>query len=489
MNFAKLMQFYHEQTLCDLTIKLLDPYRQKTLQVHKLILAANCPYFETMFKSQFIESSAKEISINVADVHIAYDIIMSFYGQTINSGTYGKWYRELESVKFYHFLGLYRSINYDILMNQPITEEECELICRSIDSMETDPGLEQLFYHNVPKNCDLSDINFYQRFVSRDKNEYLIISTKDNVNFIDLLSGIIVRCHKIEYCKCICSSPDSNHVAICHSDDQMRNYTISIVVVDQGLHVSHQFPGFYEFADQSNYSPNNKQFASVHDKNIIIRRTSDYEQIKIIATETEISYLCYAPDNIMLATMVKYDSPNDNILTIWDTTSGFIKYTFDMTSLSSRYPYHGVHFPNRTMRFLDCQRIIIRTISGILKICDLTNNSCIKSLNHRRDGIVPMYSLTGKNQIITNQLEIIDIDTGLVVDKFKVNCPGCNSHEICLTSDNKLFVLTFNRAYHVWDWHSRKFTTIKLPFLDRCGGNITHQHIGYGCALLNTRKN
>lgn len=477
MNIAKLVQFCDEKTLCDITIRLVDLHREKTMHVHKVILAASCPYFETMFKSYFCESSAKEISMDVVDVHIAYDIIMSFYGQTINSGSYGKWYYEVLAFIFSRFLGLDCKIDYETLTTQQITDEECALICRYVGTIALDPRLEDLIYHNMPRKYNLQHFDVYQRFASRDKNEYLVISTVHHVYFIDLVSGTMIRCHHLSGCRCICSSPNSNHVAICHYD-KTEGDTISIVVLNQGLHISHQFSGFFEFADQSNYSPDNKQFASACDKTIIIRRTSDYEQIKIIAVEREIIYMCYAPDNIMLAGITRFNQSDPDIMIIWDTISGIIKYTLNITELDT-LP-NNVQFTRRTARFLDSQQIIIRDTHGLLKIWDITKNTCVRCLHHAPNGITPMYSLAHKNQIITNQLEIIDIDTGIVVDKLPYKTI---IEEICLTPDNKLFVLS-NVSCHIWDWTSQNFSSINLPSIpEPC------LRIGYGCEKLNSYKN
>lgn len=61
--------------MCDLNIKI----GSKTLSVHKLILASNSEYFNTMFTGSFKESSLKEITINEMEPNSLEQLIDYMY--------------------------------------------------------------------------------------------------------------------------------------------------------------------------------------------------------------------------------------------------------------------------------------------------------------------------------------------------------------------------------------------------------------------------
>src|SRR5581483_1353782 len=132
MDFNKLYQFLHNKIYTDVELILVnkDKKQELIMNVHKVILACSSQYFETLF-SFGIEKSQFQIKINVNDVYVAHDIILSFYGQNTNSTDYPHWKYLLESMKCRHFFCLPNDISllYDLI----VPAEDFDLLLEIIE--------------------------------------------------------------------------------------------------------------------------------------------------------------------------------------------------------------------------------------------------------------------------------------------------------------------------------------------------------------------
>lgn len=60
MDHLNLCRYLTDSILTDIELTLIDENANTlVINVHKLILSINCPYFETLFSGQFIDSQKK----------------------------------------------------------------------------------------------------------------------------------------------------------------------------------------------------------------------------------------------------------------------------------------------------------------------------------------------------------------------------------------------------------------------------------------------
>src|SRR5581483_8043367 len=100
------------------------------MNLHKVILACSSEYFDKLF-SFGTEKFQHQITINVNDVDVTHDIILSFYGQNINSVDYPHWKYLLESIKCRCFFCLPNDISllYDLI----VPAEDFDLLLEIIE--------------------------------------------------------------------------------------------------------------------------------------------------------------------------------------------------------------------------------------------------------------------------------------------------------------------------------------------------------------------
>lgn len=88
MDFSKLYQDLSDKKFTDVEITLVDDHDKMTIFAHRNILACSSEYFYKLFTFNIESVQQKMFRITVCDSKIAYDIIMSFYGQTIDLDKY-----------------------------------------------------------------------------------------------------------------------------------------------------------------------------------------------------------------------------------------------------------------------------------------------------------------------------------------------------------------------------------------------------------------
>ena len=69
---------YYKNLFTDLKLTLFDGTNQITINVHKIILYFSCIYFEKLLTS-LKEKNMDEITIEVPNIYVMHDIIMSYY--------------------------------------------------------------------------------------------------------------------------------------------------------------------------------------------------------------------------------------------------------------------------------------------------------------------------------------------------------------------------------------------------------------------------
>jgi hypothetical protein len=112
------LRFYHYSgEFSDISLTISDDFQRKTIRVHRIILAANSPFFASLFKYHRYD----DIVIHIFDVDTAIAIITSFYGTSIrilNMTTLQKYHQCCD------YLGIKCDINLEMLKDFVVYPKE-----------------------------------------------------------------------------------------------------------------------------------------------------------------------------------------------------------------------------------------------------------------------------------------------------------------------------------------------------------------------------
>ncbi|AEQ33402.1 BTB-POZ domain and WD-repeat protein [Megavirus chiliensis] len=203
-----------------------------TINVHKCILYYSCEYFAIML-SNFQEKNQNEIKIKVPNIHVCYDIIMSFYGEKINSANYPEWKHCIESYKCFDFLGM--KFDKNKIYKLKIPSEGFESLLDLIDSMEYTSETLALLIDNMPTDYNIvnlpKDLLFEMQKLLKTRNNISdnIISADYNgtINIWNPLNGNIIKHMKhSKNLSFIDLYPINNQMLSCgeHTDIMRWNY-------------------------------------------------------------------------------------------------------------------------------------------------------------------------------------------------------------------------------------------------------------------------
>lgn len=144
-----------EIIIFDLELTLTDENNKKIIYVNKNILCSNMDYFEKLLRGGFKENNFKEITINVPNVTIANDIIMSFHKklQKTDESSYPNYFYILESIKFHEYFALKYDLNS--LNKIKIPDEGFDLLLDVVELIGYTRDTIKLIYNNLPLEYDL----------------------------------------------------------------------------------------------------------------------------------------------------------------------------------------------------------------------------------------------------------------------------------------------------------------------------------------------
>ena len=343
-----------------------------------------------------------KLGVEVPNVYVAFDIIMSFYGRTTNSGNLPDNKHLLESIKCNNFFGLNtEQILPDDLV---VPSEDFELLLDVIDLIGYNDKTIQLINKNLPENYDMAT------FPKELLREMLNLINIDHIIFGNNHGYIIIydwrtnesvhtfRAHT-DCIRNICCSPDQKYIASASNDKTIKiwdakDYRLLNTFVGHTHHVTsvcfspdnkrlisgsldmcikiwdtEKYILLHTLTDHTNdilcvcYAPNNKSFASTSKDYII--KIWDAESFVLIKDITENDYItttmCYSPDSKRMAT----GGWNRNIK-IWDTTT----YSLISTLVGHDSAIQSLHYsPNN--KWLIPAVVIIVSKYGTLKRVNL----------------------------------------------------------------------------------------------------------------------
>lgn len=179
MNYDKLFQNVLNNKLTDLELVLTDPENNKlVLNLHKIILDINCPYFETLFSNNFFDSNKKNLNLFVEDSYITRDIIYNFYGQTNRSTDYPDWLYQLKRIRCQNFLCM--KPDFDRLSDLIFDKDNFDELLNTIDCIGYSDKVVSLIFKNMLIDYDLTKfpIELLNRML--DLSEFYIIYYDNN---------------------------------------------------------------------------------------------------------------------------------------------------------------------------------------------------------------------------------------------------------------------------------------------------------------------
>ena len=149
---------HYVTSLTDVVLKLVDESDNTevlTIEAHRIILSLLCPFFAKLF-GEFRESKETEVVINVPNINVASDIIMSFYGEQNNRANLPEWLHVFEWVKCADYFGL--DIDTNIVVAQTVPTEYFGLLIDVVELIGCNSKIFRWIERNMPINYDLNTL-------------------------------------------------------------------------------------------------------------------------------------------------------------------------------------------------------------------------------------------------------------------------------------------------------------------------------------------
>ena len=478
-------EFNNQKLPSDLELTLtVDDRDQLILKVHKNVLANASPYFSKLF-SFGKESMSTKIKIHPPNIRVASDLIMSFYGEKINSNNFPlqnkvwlenydvtslfvpKWKYALEMIKCRIFFGMENGS--DFLLDIQIPEEGFEELLNVIELIGFSEENIKIIIKNLPVNYDFSKLSkeLISEMINLESNYYLITyvptigaiklsdAKNSGINFLDAKNGSVV--------KKVITTYDSFHNAIFSFNDEWiasAGFTIIILCDAENGNIIKTFRGHSGWIICISFSSDDKWIISGGNDNVI--KLWDVSRGKHIRNfnghTTYITSVSFSPDNKWIISSCH----GDGIIKLWDVESGEIIRNFN----GHQSRVNTVSFSS------DDKWIVSGGYDTSIKLWDVGSGQIIKTFNgHNKLVLAVLFSSDNKWIVSCDNYDIKlwEVDTGKLVKTFLGN--GASTIlSISLSSDDK-YIVSHGSCIKLWDvdsgkeiWTTEKFTTLSISF-------------------------
>ncbi|AKI80633.1 putative BTB/POZ domain-containing protein [Acanthamoeba polyphaga mimivirus] len=435
MNYNKAYESVKANIFCDLELTINDGVNKLVTNVHKIILYSSCVYFEKLLT--FGENYPNSIEILVPNTFVVYDIIMSFYGQKINSGNYPEWKIYLESYRCRDFLGL--ELDISDIKHLIVPEEGFELLLDIIELIGYNNETIRLLIKNLPEKYDLNKFpkELLSKILKLSQNP-CCITRKNNCFYVyDIVTSNLIKSIPVK---------DIN---------LENNYTFGNIAV----------------------SPNNNQIAYISErKNIIIQSLYNIKTSHIIKNKYHNSKISYSPDSKKLAF-----NTNKKIKII-DTESGKISNSFTCISKNQHKRRQSIYL----MCYLNENEIIFIENYNVhsnhrseIKIVNTTSGHHIRSILDCNYKIKSMCCSKKYLAIIGygSYIVLLNLETN---NSIHLKAHTKYIKDIYFNHDGKkLASISHDRTIIIWDVETGKILNT-VPILSfyreeyKCGNNKTY---------------
>lgn len=417
----------------DLLLTLTDTIRDESVLVHKNILSKKSPFFEKLF-TNFKEKDQDKITIQVPDIQATHDIIMNFYGQTLNPDKLSEYSYLIKLIKCYDYLGI--SVNASLIKGLKVSKEDFDLLLDVVDLIGFDEETIKIISDNLPEDYDIS--KFPKELVDemiRINTSYQIISggRDKKINIWDASTGDLLKTleEHNNWIQCVCYSRDNRFFASCStgSDIIIRDTcTWNLIKI---------IPMFGKTVYSVDFSPDGQRIVcGCHNNSVKIW---DIISTKFIHTlrgndnmngsvrYSAIKSVCYSPDNQRVVS-----GSADSTIKIWDAINGTLIKTLN----------GHVNGVNCVIYSPDNKQIVSGGSDRTIKIWNAVDGNLIRILGDYIYNIRCVCYSPDSQRIISGSLDAVvkiwDALTGNLIKTLKGHTLPINS--VSYSSDNQIIV-------------------------------------------------
>ena len=430
MNFHKLYQAVNDELFTDITLTLIDSTNKITMDLHKIILYSSCIYFEKLL-TNFKEKHLNEITIQVPNAFVCYDIIMSFYGQKTNIGNLPNWQHLLEFVRCYDFLGLESDTN--LLKDLEIPSEGFELLLDVVELIGYDNYSNKLVIKNLPKDYDLSKL-------SKDLIKKILEFNQDNIVSGNNDGSIkIWNARTGELIKTLHGPPQGRSLASASRGPPL-----------EGPSLASASRGHTKAVYSVCFSSDNKKIVSgSSDNSIKIWNSENFwesssPEFTLNGHTRCVSSVCFFSDNKKIVS-----GSFDNSIKIWNAENGELIKTLN----------GHTNAVNSVCFSTDNERIVSGSYDHSIKIWNAENGKLIKTLSGHIASVWSVCFSPDNKRIVSgssdNSIKIWDTITGELINTLNGHTNIVNS--VCFSSDNKRIISGgSDKNIKIWNTESGK---------------------------------
>lgn len=384
MDLTKFCHDLEEKKFTDVEITLHDRQNEKTFHCHRVVLAFNCDYFYKLFTFGTATGHDNKYRIEVSDVRIAFDVIMSFYGIDSKENDIPVWLYVLKMVQMRDYFCLLNDPK--MLYNLDVPAEGFELLLNIVEKfdVENDKYLLNLVTRSIPSGypIDTFAIDFIKKSV--DALPYFVVSYCSGgiIRIWDANTGekhgtIVTRYDNLLHQMIM--SPDKKYIVNGNEKHKIRfwdskTYKLVKTIEHNGCHNGDGFNGDgfngdihsnvctiaympdgksiiagynsgnichfdletdrlinyvaskYKFTSKIKISPDGKLFASAawYNKKLIIWDTANFTKIHEFNVDSDsVNDIIFSMDNEYIAVAGTYAYPK-----IWHVNSGNLYHSF-----------------------------------------------------------------------------------------------------------------------------------------------------------------
>lgn len=439
MDKNKISSSLTNKVFTDLELTLKDPYGfLKIINVHKIILWLNSSYFEKLLTS-CKEATMDKITIEVPNVEIAHNIIMSFYDKLTpktkeakkDLSGYPHYQYLFDQIKCHDFFDVEFDTSFIYTINIP--SEAFESLLEILPLLDDNKRTYDLLRSVMPKNYD--KLKLSDELLRKLHYNVIATGTDDGINLWDIEYG-----HTREFedyldpspIDCMCSSTDGFIMATGHYGGLIKIWNQSSA------------PSVYQFYSNGGYI--NSLCFLFNNIEVLVSggscETSDNiivwgicgNIINAMSHKSNVNHVSVSHDNKYIIS-----SGDDGLIKMW---------AFDKGNLVKTFKGHTGKI-NRAYFTNDDKIIISVSDDKTIKLWNVDNGQMIKTISEHQNNVTSLYLSHDNTFFVTSSLDqtikIWKMNGDLI--KSIISDETLEIDDISITFDNR-YIVTHSRSGH-----------------------------------------